>query len=105
MRYLVYFDEWESQVLESNVIFLFDRWQVDKMEDCSANCGRGFIRRKITCIKQSSEGIQKLEENECTTPKPSNIEACNGKCSPTQWRFTDWSNVSLMVIVEVLAMV
>ena len=71
-----------------------DRWQIEKMEDCSANCGRGFIRRQITCIKQSSEGIQKLEDNECTSPKPSNIEACNGKCSPTQWRFSDWSNVS-----------
>lgn len=53
------------------------------------------MRRKVTCIKQSSEGIQKLDDNECITPKPSNIEACQGKCSPTQWRFSEWSNVSV----------
>lgn len=70
------------------------RWQIEDLDDCANSCSRGFIRRKITCIKQSITGIQALSDTECQETKPSTIGLCQGRCSPTIWRYSDWSNVS-----------
>ncbi|XP_067932084.1 A disintegrin and metalloproteinase with thrombospondin motifs 9-like [Watersipora subatra] len=67
------------------------RWKVDTIEDCSANCGRGFIKRTVSCVKQSALGTETVEDEKCSSPKPSNIEACTGTCAPTAWRFSAWS--------------
>lgn len=75
-------------------IFLHCRWRVEEMDDCSTSCSRGFIRRKVTCIKQSVSGVTALPDTECEKPKPSSIGRCHGRCSPTVWRYSDWSNVS-----------
>lgn len=54
----------------------------------------------MTCIKQSIAGILPLADTECQEPKPSNIGLCQGRCAPTVWRYSGWTNVSKCSILD-----
>lgn len=81
-------------MLQTGCVFN-NSWKTEPINDCSKNCGRGFIKRKVLCMKRSIDKLELVEDDRCSGTKPSNIEACQGQCSPTLWKFSDWTNASI----------
>ncbi|KAK3102112.1 hypothetical protein FSP39_008871 [Pinctada imbricata] len=68
------------------------RWEVER-DECSARCGEGVAKQKVTCIKQSGWRQEEIDEEECEIlgSRPGDLVSCQGDCKPTHWKYDDWS--------------
>lgn len=75
---------------------LFGRWDTGEWSSCSATCGVGLMTRTVACTHQpsrSSNHSQILRDEDCQSPKPSPVQACNRfDCAPS-WELHDWGKV------------
>lgn len=74
-------------------IFVCARWMIVEQSECSAQCGDGFLVRKIRCLKLSTQGNKYIEDSKCGhLNKPAESVRCRGLCPP-EWVYSDWSKV------------
>lgn len=62
---------------------------------CSAACG-GRQVRGVICIGGNG---RRLRDASCRAPRPEAQRECGGECVPS-WYLSDWSEVSLHLIVK-----
>ncbi|XP_063173236.1 ADAMTS-like protein 4 [Candoia aspera] len=65
----------------------------DWSNTCSADCGTGIQRRSVVCLSGDAGG---QADEDCTSPKPADMRACNGgPCQRvTRWYKGPWSSCS-----------
>ncbi|XP_037091736.1 A disintegrin and metalloproteinase with thrombospondin motifs 9-like isoform X1 [Pollicipes pollicipes] len=72
-------------------------WKVTHQSECSSPCGAGQRRNVVRCFQSFPLfEMSPISEQYCQhiTPRPPAVEACQGACDPTHWRFGDWSPCS-----------
>ncbi|XP_058015946.1 ADAMTS-like protein 4 isoform X2 [Ahaetulla prasina] len=70
-------------------------WQVQSnWSSCSADCGTGIQRRSVVCLSSNADG---QADEDCATPKPADMRACDGgPCQrATRWYKGPWSSCSV----------
>ncbi|PVD24393.1 hypothetical protein C0Q70_14875 [Pomacea canaliculata] len=74
-------------------------WRVLNKGECSVRCGMGMRRQQAHCVKQTGfSQVEIVRDRECRRvlgAKPDNFVPCTGKCLPTFWSYTDWSQCSV----------
>ncbi|XP_026576073.1 ADAMTS-like protein 4 [Pseudonaja textilis] len=65
----------------------------DWSNTCSADCGTGIQRRSVVCLSGNADG---QADEDCATPKPAEMRACDGgPCQRvTRWYKGPWSSCS-----------
>ncbi|XP_058015944.1 ADAMTS-like protein 4 isoform X1 [Ahaetulla prasina] len=66
----------------------------DWSNTCSADCGTGIQRRSVVCLSSNADG---QADEDCATPKPADMRACDGgPCQrATRWYKGPWSSCSV----------
>ncbi|XP_032090050.1 ADAMTS-like protein 4 isoform X1 [Thamnophis elegans] len=66
----------------------------DWSNTCSADCGTGIQRRSVVCLSSNADG---QADEDCATPRPSDMRACDGgPCQRvTRWYKGPWSSCSV----------
>ncbi|KAK7486510.1 hypothetical protein BaRGS_00022176, partial [Batillaria attramentaria] len=74
-------------------------WRVFSKEECPVRCGVGMRRQLVHCIKQTGYSqAEIIRDRECKRvrgEKPDEYVPCTGKCLPTYWSYTKWSECSV----------
>ncbi|XP_071959244.1 A disintegrin and metalloproteinase with thrombospondin motifs 18-like isoform X2 [Antedon mediterranea] len=70
-------------------------WEISDWSDCSAKCGGGKQRRKISCIRQITKEIsRRVKTIYCTDTPPEKRRDCNIHECPPKWIEGPWSRCS-----------
>lgn len=72
------------------------RWETGEWTSCSATCGVGLMTRAVACTQQPSRDSNRtlvLRDEDCQTPKPGPVQACNRFDCPPLWDTQDWGQV------------
>ncbi|XP_043232407.1 A disintegrin and metalloproteinase with thrombospondin motifs 9-like isoform X4 [Amphibalanus amphitrite] len=75
-------------------------WKVTHRSECSSSCGPGTRRAQSQCFQSFPGALQidlsPIQDHNCQhlSDRPALLEACQGACEPTRWRFGDWSECS-----------
>ncbi|KAI8483171.1 peptidase [Branchiostoma belcheri] len=73
------------------------RWEVETISGCSATCGGGVERQKVTCVRSQlahHQAAVRVREEECKEPRPPTEISCNDiPCSP-EWNVGPWGECS-----------
>ncbi|XP_069026392.1 ADAMTS-like protein 1 [Embiotoca jacksoni] len=73
------------------------RWDTGGWSSCSATCGVGLMTRTVACTRRPSRDSNRtavLRDEDCQSPKPSPVQACNRfDCAP-MWDTQDWEQCS-----------
>ncbi|XP_070193825.1 A disintegrin and metalloproteinase with thrombospondin motifs 9-like [Littorina saxatilis] len=74
-------------------------WRVFSKEECPVRCGVGMRRQLVHCVKQTGYSqAEIIRDRECRQyhgAKPDEYVPCQGKCLPTFWSYTKWSQCSV----------
>ncbi|KAM3857602.1 ADAMTS-like protein 1 [Diretmus argenteus] len=73
------------------------RWETGEWSSCSASCGVGLMTRTVACThrpSRDSNHTESVRDEECRTPKPSPLKACNRFDCPPMWDPRDWGKCS-----------
>lgn len=73
-----------------------DRWVTGDWTSCSATCGVGLMTRSVECVHQPSRDGDRdrvLSDQDCQSPKPGPVQACNRFDCPPTWDPQDWGQV------------
>ncbi|XP_029942955.1 ADAMTS-like protein 1 isoform X2 [Salarias fasciatus] len=73
------------------------RWETGNFSSCSATCGVGLMTRSVACThrpSRSSNHTAVLRDEDCHSPKPSPVQACNRFDCPPMWDAGDWGQCS-----------
>uniref|UniRef100_A0AAV2KJD2 ADAMTS-like protein 1 n=1 Tax=Knipowitschia caucasica TaxID=637954 RepID=A0AAV2KJD2_KNICA len=73
------------------------RWDTGEWSSCSATCGVGLMTRSVACTRRPSMGsnlTEVLRPEDCPSPKPSPVQACNRFDCPPMWETRDWGKCS-----------
>ncbi|XP_019616889.1 PREDICTED: LOW QUALITY PROTEIN: ADAMTS-like protein 1 [Branchiostoma belcheri] len=75
----------------------FFKWEVETISGCSATCGGGVERQKVTCVRSQlahHQAAVRVREEECKEPRPPTEISCNDiPCSP-EWNVGPWGECS-----------
>ncbi|KAM9836358.1 ADAMTS-like protein 1 [Aulostomus maculatus] len=73
------------------------RWETGLWSTCSASCGVGLMTRTVACTHRpfrDSNRTEVLRNEDCQSPKPSPVQACNRFDCPPMWDTSDWGQCS-----------
>ncbi|CAN9509520.1 unnamed protein product [Ophioblennius macclurei] len=73
------------------------RWETGNWSSCSATCGVGLMTRTVTCTHRPSRSSNRtavLRDEDCRSPKPGPVQACNRFDCPPMWDAGDWGQCS-----------
>ncbi|XP_038067052.1 A disintegrin and metalloproteinase with thrombospondin motifs 18-like [Patiria miniata] len=71
------------------------RWETSDWGECSRSCGTGRQKRRVKCMRQIREGVDKsVKEPYCTDTKPRKRRNCNMQDCPARWIPNGWSDCS-----------
>ncbi|XP_055012800.1 ADAMTS-like protein 1 [Boleophthalmus pectinirostris] len=73
------------------------RWDTGEWSSCSATCGVGLMTRSVACTRRPFRGsnhTEVLRAEDCPSPKPSPVQACNRFDCPPMWDARDWGKCS-----------
>ncbi|XP_033465608.1 ADAMTS-like protein 1 isoform X4 [Epinephelus lanceolatus] len=73
------------------------RWETGEWSSCSATCGVGLMTRTVACTHQPSRDSNRTEvlrDEDCQSPKPNPVQACNRFDCPPVWDTRDWGQCS-----------
>ncbi|KAJ0006560.1 hypothetical protein NQD34_013833 [Periophthalmus magnuspinnatus] len=73
------------------------RWSTGGWSSCSATCGVGLMTRSVACTRRPFRGsnhTEVLKAEDCPSPKPSPVQACNRFDCPPMWDPRDWGKCS-----------
>jgi len=79
-------------------------WRVLR-DDCSTSCGTGTAQQHISCTLTTRYNTTIVDIKHCEKriselgPRPSDSVKCYGQCLDAQWKYSEWSEVSLAEIV------
>ncbi|XP_051896608.1 ADAMTS-like protein 3 [Pristis pectinata] len=69
------------------------RWGTRLWKQCSATCGVGIQAREVYCRRTVSHPVEdsiRVPDEECTDPKPPEVQACNQFDCPPSWHKGEW---------------
>ncbi|XP_075968419.1 ADAMTS-like protein 1 [Anarhichas minor] len=69
------------------------RWETGEWSSCSATCGVGLMTRTVACTHRPSRDSNRTEvlrDEDCQSPKPRPVQACNRFDCPPMWDTRDW---------------
>ncbi|XP_067873835.1 ADAMTS-like protein 3 isoform X3 [Heterodontus francisci] len=69
------------------------RWDTRPWRQCSATCGVGIQTRDVFCKRMITHVIEdsiKVADEECSDPKPPELQACNQFDCPPSWHKGEW---------------
>jgi hypothetical protein len=79
------------------------RWRVFSKEECPVRCGQGMRRQLVHCVKQTGYSqAEIIRDKDCRKflgAKPDEYVPCTGRCLPTYWSYTKWSDVSIFLLL------
>ena len=94
---------WSLIRLIVRTIFVHCRWRVFSKEECPVRCGKGMRRQLVHCIKQTGfSQAEIVKDHHCRKTlgaKPDEHVPCSGKCLPTYWSYTKWSQVLIFLLL------
>ncbi|KAK9524659.1 hypothetical protein VZT92_017031 [Zoarces viviparus] len=73
------------------------RWETGEWSSCSATCGVGLMTRTVACTHRPSRDSNRTEvlrDEDCQSPKPRPVQACNRFDCPPMWDTRDWGQCS-----------
>ncbi|XP_057688046.1 A disintegrin and metalloproteinase with thrombospondin motifs 17 isoform X1 [Corythoichthys intestinalis] len=72
------------------------RWLTGEWDACSATCGEGTQRRRVTCALERRNGSLTPAEDagRCPGPPPPPLRACEGRLCLGVWEASEWSQCS-----------
>ncbi|KAF1380539.1 hypothetical protein PFLUV_G00164900 [Perca fluviatilis] len=73
------------------------RWETEEWSSCSATCGVGLMTRTVACTHRPSRDSNRTEvlrDEDCQSPKPNPVQACNRFDCPPMWETRDWGQCS-----------
>ncbi|CAI5448985.1 unnamed protein product [Caenorhabditis angaria] len=71
------------------------KWITQDTSSCSAKCGSGHKRQKVTCVKLYGANQNPVGEEFCDRNKrPNDITSCYIDCSGRKWSYSDWTQCS-----------
>ena len=95
LPYFVYFESFRSNfdhILKMTWISF--QFHLGPWSGCSALCGEGTRKRKVTCFSKLANGtIEELDDEDCADEKPAEEEPCfsDTPCEAADWLLTEWS--------------
>lgn len=74
-------------VEDCNAVMCIAEWVLGAWGPCSTTCGQGIMVQQISCKRTNADGsVVTARDLECTSPKPSTVEACNIDSPCPQWK-------------------
>ncbi|CAA93287.2 A disintegrin and metalloproteinase with thrombospondin motifs gon-1 [Caenorhabditis elegans] len=71
------------------------RWITEDVSSCSAKCGSGQKRQRVSCVKMEGDRQTPASEHLCDrNSKPSDIASCYIDCSGRKWNYGEWTSCS-----------
>ncbi|PAV76138.1 hypothetical protein WR25_23439 isoform B [Diploscapter pachys] len=68
------------------------RWIVEDLSACSAACGAGQKRQRVSCAKTEQGRQTSVADSDCDSAvKPPSITHCYVDCSGRRWSYSEWS--------------
>ncbi|XP_028830686.1 A disintegrin and metalloproteinase with thrombospondin motifs 19-like, partial [Denticeps clupeoides] len=85
----------EPQVRKCNEQPCQTRWLMTEWTSCSRTCGKGSQSRQVACTLQMPNGtLVKAKDRDCSGPKPTSTQGCEGQDCLTFWEAGVWSECS-----------
>lgn len=65
-------------------------------EECSVRCGEGVAKQNVYCEKSTYYTQNHVDIKDCDHlgPRPGDLITCMGRCDPTHWEYSGWSEVN-----------
>uniref|UniRef100_A0A3B3QV97 ADAM metallopeptidase with thrombospondin type 1 motif 13 n=1 Tax=Paramormyrops kingsleyae TaxID=1676925 RepID=A0A3B3QV97_9TELE len=72
------------------------RWRVQEVGSCSASCGLGVSRRRVSCVRFEQGAERELTEDHCPpNHRPAATQPCLVLVCTFRWEVQDWSQCSV----------
>ncbi|XP_033114520.1 A disintegrin and metalloproteinase with thrombospondin motifs 16-like [Anneissia japonica] len=76
-------------------------WEISEWSECSAECGGGKRRRKVSCVRQmTKDSTKRVKTMYCTQAMPDKRQDCNNHECPPKWIEGPWSQVYVLTIIS-----